>query len=211
MLQECFLTIGKIINYPVDILSSTALTEGKKTSPSLGAIQLFYVRCIQSHLQKPLEKEALNLFSPMTALMPLGQIPQTAQIETFKGLTDREQTLFNALNVLLMSEANAQANLQEIIEGNPKFMDAVDDLIEMLSDLKDAVDNKKQTTSKSEYEMIYREFFITHEINLASLHKLKSLNPAYLALQKLKKSIKLIELEKRCGKHSASPVIDSHP
>lgn len=195
-LQECFLTIGKIINYPVNILSSKALTEGKETSPSLGAIQRFYVQCIQSHLQKPLEKEALNLFSPIAALKPLGQIPATEQFETYKGLTEREETCFNALNVLLMSEANAQANLQDIIEGNPKFMDAAYDLIEMLSDLKDAVDNKKQTTSRPEYEMIYREFFITHEINLASLGQLKLLNPVYLALQKLKP---FVELDKRCA------------
>jgi len=188
-------------------LSSKALTEGKETSPSLGAIQLFYVRCIQSHLQKPLEKETLNLFSPMTALMPLGQIPPTAQIETYKGLTEREETLFNALNVLLMSEVNAQANLEDIIEGNPKFMDAADDLIEMLSDLKDAVDNKKQTTSRPKYEMIYREFFITHEINLASLSQLKSLNPVYLALQKLKPCV---ELDKRCAQlnHASSEESD---
>lgn len=181
-LQECFLTIGKLVNYPVAILSSKALTEGRETPPSLGAIQLFYIQCIQSHLQIPLEQEALNVFKPISALIPLGHIPATDQIETFKGLSEREESCFNALNVLLMSGAFQYTEQKKIIKSNPRFMDVLDDLIEMFRDIKDALKNNKATTSKPEYEIIYREFFLVHEIDLTSLRQLESLNSTYFVL-----------------------------
>lgn len=183
-LQTSFLTIGAIINYPVDALSTDVMTQGKKALPTLGAIQAFYVRCIQSHLQRPVEKKSLNLFAPLTAIISLGTIAPTQQIEPFNGLTEKEETCFNALNVLLMSSGHAQGNLKNIIETNPKFMDVFDELLAMLSDLKGAVD-KKTPPSKPEFEMIYREFFTAHEISMDSLSQLASLNPAYLALKAL--------------------------
>jgi hypothetical protein len=53
---------------------------------------------------------------------------------------------------------NTSENLRQHVKNNPNFMEVVDDLIEMVADLKDMVDYKRQTTSKPAYEMIYREF-----------------------------------------------------
>lgn len=195
-MKACFFSIGKLITYPVDILSSAALTNGSKTIPTLGAIQHYYVQCIQSHLQQPVEKELLTLFPPLIGILSLGTIPPNEAIESYKGLTEREELCFNALNVLLLSGPNSKTHIKAVIENNLKFQEVLSDLVDMLNDLKDAVDNCRPTTSKPKYEMIYREFFIAHEIDLASLHQLKTLDTAYSALLDLRPLILSLKTEK---------------
>ncbi len=194
------------------VLCSKEMNGERRPSPTLGAIHDFYIRCIQSHLQIKVAEEELDSIQVEQGLVdaPIDEIlqrfPSFKDPAPYKPLSDKDEICLDALHLLLMSQEgeNTIEKMKQNVLNNSKFTEVLDDIMEIVSGLKDDVDHQRQTTSKPAYEMIYREFFAIHEISIDSLQQLPSLNIAHEALQVLTLSKKLEAL--RDGLDDASQV-----
>ena len=195
VMRETFLSTHALSHFPSTILCSSVIAGPNNVHPTLGVMHDYFVRCIQeSVLDTVAEEDLCKGINPHRNVI-LGTesfscSDDVQQVEAFE-----HAQLIRILSTLLYIQGSyiSPGYIQFLLVDDLSFFEACETLYEIVDDFTQTINTHSQTTLKTQYESVYRDFFLCNNLTVDTLGKMPSLRATHAAL------LPLVQVKKLCS------------